>query len=133
MTTVIETLKANGGKTYEYVGTIYGNPDEKFGTGAEWAACLEQIDYGHDENIWNDNEIKTDDELVFVAVPATSRAASALGSIKTAKKSASSRENGKLGGRPRKDKFKYTKICGSLQRRDCHDPRPGSNGSTVMG
>ena len=32
------------------------------------------------------------------------RAAQALGRIKTAKKAAASRENGKLGGRPKKQK-----------------------------
>ncbi len=42
------------------------------------------------------------------------RAAQALGRIKTAKKAAASRENGKLGGRPKEQKRKVAndKLCG---------------------
>ncbi len=41
----------------------------------------------------------------ITAVIEINEAAAALGSIRTAKKSASSRENGKKGGRPRKDEL----------------------------
>lgn len=37
-----------------------------------------------------------------IGSPIVSAAASAMGSVKTERKAASSRENGKLGGRPRK-------------------------------
>jgi hypothetical protein len=50
-----------------------------------------------------ESELNPDEpeELVYVHADEVSRAAAALGAIKTEKKAASSRENGRLGGRPR--------------------------------
>lgn len=44
------------------------------------------------------------------------RAAQALGRIKTAKKAAASRENGKLGGRPKKQKRRKSNDRGQARR-----------------
>lgn len=75
MSTVIETLKRNGTKLYEYTGTIYGNPGSGVPLpGLDWAEALESCGdgYGEQENAYSDNAdlIEVDGEVVFVRTEA---------------------------------------------------------------